>query len=48
MIANVVQHLRCPVCEGAVAIVEGGVACTAGHRFDLARHGYLNLLSHRS
>ncbi len=36
--------LICPLCQGALAAVDNGVACPAGHRFDRARQGYLNLL----
>ncbi|MBO3277138.1 putative RNA methyltransferase [Pseudomonas schmalbachii] len=36
--------LVCPICQAALASVDNGVACPAGHRFDRARQGYLNLL----
>ena len=36
--------LICPVCQAPLASAEGGMACAAGHRFDRARQGYLNLL----
>lgn len=36
--------LTCPLCSAALARVDNGVACPAGHRFDRARQGYLNLL----
>ncbi|MGV8844242.1 MAG: putative RNA methyltransferase [Pseudomonas sp.] len=36
--------LTCPICQQALSTVDGGVACPSGHRFDRARHGYLNLL----
>ena len=36
--------LTCPLCQAPLATVENGVACSAGHRFDRARQGYLNLL----
>ncbi|WPC04064.1 methyltransferase domain-containing protein [Pseudomonas benzenivorans] len=36
--------LTCPLCQGALSAVDNGVACPAGHRFDRARQGYLNLL----
>jgi 23S rRNA (guanine745-N1)-methyltransferase len=48
MHAHVIEQLRCPICETGFRPVEGGVICGAGHRFDFARQGYLNLLSHRS
>jgi 23S rRNA (guanine745-N1)-methyltransferase len=46
--AQAVQHLRCPVCSLEFVIVDGGVSCRAGHRFDFAHQGYLNLLGPRS
>jgi len=36
--------LTCPICSAALSAVDNGVACPAGHRFDRARQGYLNLL----
>ncbi|MGH8352587.1 MAG: putative RNA methyltransferase [Pseudomonas sp.] len=36
--------LTCPICQGALSAVDNGVICPAGHRFDRARQGYLNLL----
>lgn len=34
----------CPVCGGALTHVGGAVRCTAGHSFDRAKEGYVNLL----
>lgn len=36
--------LICPLCSVALSAVDNGVTCPAGHRFDRARQGYLNLL----
>ena len=36
--------LACPICSEPLNAVENGVVCPAGHRFDRARQGYLNLL----
>ena len=36
--------LTCPLCSAALLHVDSGVVCPAGHRFDRARQGYLNLL----
>lgn len=36
--------LACPLCQAPLAQLDNGVACPAGHRFDRARQGYLNLL----
>jgi 23S rRNA (guanine745-N1)-methyltransferase len=40
-------HLRCPVCGAGLAreAASGSVRCDAGHAFDVARQGYLSLLS---
>jgi 23S rRNA (guanine745-N1)-methyltransferase len=36
--------LKCPVCGGPLTIGTAAATCEAGHAFDLARSGYLNLL----
>lgn len=36
--------LICPLCQSPLDTDGQGVACQAGHRFDRARQGYLNLL----
>lgn len=36
--------LRCPVCQGDLHSGEKSFVCTAGHGFDVARQGYVNLL----
>jgi 23S rRNA (guanine745-N1)-methyltransferase len=36
--------LICPICRELLDDAVNGVVCTAGHRFDRARQGYLNLL----
>ncbi|QNQ98445.1 SAM-dependent methyltransferase [Pseudomonas oryzihabitans] len=38
------MKLTCPLCQAPLGELEGGVGCAAGHRFDRARQGYLNLL----
>ena len=38
-----VPRLRCPVCAGPLRHEERRLACSAGHAFDIARHGYVNL-----
>lgn len=46
---DAVALLRCPVCSAAMAsasdTVAGGLRCSAGHAFDGARQGYVNLLT---
>jgi 23S rRNA (guanine745-N1)-methyltransferase len=36
--------LICPICQSALTQADNSVLCQAGHRFDRARQGYLNLL----
>lgn len=44
MLADVIDLLRCPHCGGALELDGGTGRCAAGHAFDVARQGYLNLL----
>ena len=46
-LAAVVPRLRCPVCAGALHLDGGRLACALGHSFDVARHGYVNLITGR-
>jgi 23S rRNA (guanine745-N1)-methyltransferase len=39
--------LRCPLCKSGFTTAAGIFACRNGHGFDLAREGYINLLSAR-
>lgn len=39
-----VELLSCPNCAASLELDDIGVRCPQGHRFDLARQGYLNLL----
>lgn len=41
---HVVGHLRCPHCAAEVRIEGATVVCATGHRHDIARQGYVNLL----
>lgn len=41
---DVIALLRCPHCRDRFSPDATGVGCPAGHHFDLARSGYLNLL----
>ncbi len=43
MRADVLRHLRCPVCGSPLRPVDGALRCAAGHGFDLARQGYAQL-----
>ncbi len=46
MLDRAVGYLRCPQCAkgGSLARVGGTLRCANGHRFDIARSGYVNLL----
>ncbi len=46
-VVEVLDLLRCPLCTAAFEDDGGGLRCSSGHRFDLARQGYLNLLGAR-
>ena len=37
--------LRCPLCESQFTAAAGSLVCRNGHSYDLAREGYVNLLS---
>ena len=37
-------ELTCPVCGGALHREERSLRCGAGHCYDIARQGYVNLL----
>lgn len=43
MLSELVAVLRCPVCGDGLAAVPGGLGCPAGHRYDAARQGYVQL-----
>jgi 23S rRNA (guanine745-N1)-methyltransferase len=45
MLADVVPFLTCPACGAALRQHDGALRCAAGHSFDVARQGYVNLLT---
>jgi 23S rRNA (guanine745-N1)-methyltransferase len=47
-LATVSRYLRCPVCAGPVRLDDAQLACEHGHRFDIARQGYVNLIAARA
>lgn len=47
MRSDVVALLACPICEEALHAGAASLGCSAGHRFDVARQGYVNLLAGR-
>ncbi len=46
-LAAVAASVRCPVCAGPVAVGDEQVSCGRGHRFNIARQGYVSLTSGR-
>jgi 23S rRNA (guanine745-N1)-methyltransferase len=46
--ASVITHLRCPVCSGPLTAAVRALRCAAGHSFDIARQGYVDLTAGRS
>jgi 23S rRNA (guanine745-N1)-methyltransferase len=44
-LADVVDLLACPVCRGVCTLRSGSLMCERGHAFDVARQGYVNLLT---
>ena len=48
VLADVVDLLRCPVCGDALGETGGALRCAAGHSFDIARQGYVNLVPGRA
>jgi 23S rRNA (guanine745-N1)-methyltransferase len=48
LLADVVDLLQCPVCGGALACGADVLHCPAGHSFDIARQGYVNLVPGRA
>lgn len=42
--ANWFELLECPVCRTHLERTGGSLGCAAGHSFDIARQGYVNLL----
>lgn len=44
-LAAVAAYVRCPVCAGSVRVGDDQVTCDRGHGFDIARQGYVSLVS---
>jgi 23S rRNA (guanine745-N1)-methyltransferase len=45
--ADIVQYLRCPVCGHPLRPAPAALGCAAGHTFDLARQGFVDLTAGR-
>jgi 23S rRNA (guanine745-N1)-methyltransferase len=48
VLADIVDLLRCPVCDDPFGEAGGSLRCAAGHSFDIARQGYVNLVPGRA
>ncbi|MGH3761398.1 putative RNA methyltransferase [Actinophytocola sp.] len=48
MLTDVLPYLACPHCGGGLTASRTAVRCATGHGFDVARQGYVNLLSGRA
>jgi 23S rRNA (guanine745-N1)-methyltransferase len=44
VLAEALDLLRCPVCAGELSESGDALRCSAGHSFDIARQGYVNLV----
>ncbi|ETK34706.1 putative RNA methyltransferase [Microbispora sp. ATCC PTA-5024] len=45
MLGDVIDHLICPVCGAGLRLDAGSARCAHGHAFDVARQGYVNMLT---
>jgi 23S rRNA (guanine745-N1)-methyltransferase len=48
VLADVLPYLACPTCASDLSIDRTAVRCARAHTFDVARQGYLNLVSAKS
>lgn len=48
MHASVITHLRCPFCAAPLTAADRALRCAAGHSFDVARQGYVDLTAGRT
>jgi 23S rRNA (guanine745-N1)-methyltransferase len=44
VLADIAPYLRCPHCRADLSLTDGVLGCADGHRFDVARQGYVSLL----
>lgn len=45
MLTDIIEVLACPQCGARVALAERTVRCAQGHAYDVARQGYVSMLS---
>jgi 23S rRNA (guanine745-N1)-methyltransferase len=48
VLADVLPYLSCPHCSSGLTLDGGSVRCASGHVFDVAKQGYVTLLSGRA
>jgi len=48
LLADVLDLLKCPLCEATLDVDDQVVRCSSGHSFDIARQGYVNLVPSRA
>jgi 23S rRNA (guanine745-N1)-methyltransferase len=44
MLADIVEHLACPVCRRPLRLEHPALSCANGHGYDVAKQGYVSLL----
>lgn len=44
-LSAILDSLRCPICAGRLEVAPGALRCHQRHTFNVARHGYVSLLS---
>ncbi|MFI7449843.1 putative RNA methyltransferase [Nonomuraea sp. NPDC049714] len=44
MLADIVEHLACPVCRRPLRLEHPALRCANGHGYDVAKQGYVSLL----
>lgn len=45
VLADIAPYLRCPHCDSGLELLDQALGCPSGHRFDVARQGYVSLLA---
>ncbi|WP_155350567.1 putative RNA methyltransferase [Acrocarpospora pleiomorpha] len=45
MLVDVLELLRCPVCQESFSLLPESIVCTRQHVFDISKQGYVNLLT---
>ncbi|MER6949513.1 putative RNA methyltransferase [Nonomuraea sp. NPDC000554] len=45
MLADIIEYLACPVCRAELRLDDATLRCAQGHGFDVAKQGYVSLLT---